>query len=82
MAYYEGYSAPVRARTSGAGIVALILGILSIFFNPFFVIGIIAIVLGRRERVFSAAANIGYICGWIGTVLWILAVVVWLGWIR
>lgn len=79
---YQSYPAPVRARSSGAAIAALVLGIISLFANLFFIPGIVAIVLGRRERAISTAANVGYILGIIGTILTIIYIAVYLGYIR
>ena len=62
----HAYVAPVVNSKADS---AFALGIMSIFFNFFFVPGILAIVWGGRERRVSSKANTGYICGIIGTVL-------------
>ncbi|HEU5001602.1 MAG TPA: hypothetical protein VFW71_02335 [Actinomycetota bacterium] len=79
---YQYYPPSARPVSSGAAIAALVFGIISIFANLFFVPGIIAIVLGRRERAISGAANAGYILGIIGTILTILLIALYLGYIR
>lgn len=65
----RAYAAPVATSKADA---ALVLGIISIFANLFYIPGILAIVWGGRERRESSKANAGYICGIIGTVLSIL----------
>ncbi len=47
----------------------MVLGIVSLFFNFFYVPGILAIIWGGRERAESSKARAGFICGIIGTAL-------------
>ncbi|MDP8936421.1 MAG: hypothetical protein M3O23_01580 [Actinomycetota bacterium] len=67
-----GYG-PGPARSESKATAALVLGIVSLFFNFFLVPGILAIVWGGRERQYDSKAKAGYICGIIGTVLSVLA---------
>ena len=63
---------PGPARSDSKATAALILGIVSLFFNFFLIPGILAIIWGSRERRYDGKANAGYICGIIGTVLSVL----------
>lgn len=72
---------PPRASgtTSSKADLALVLGILSIFLNFFYVPGILAMVWGGRERHESSKARTGFICGIVGTALsavWTLIIVI------
>lgn len=64
---------PGPARSDSKATAALVLGIVSLFFNFFLIPGILAIVWGGRERHYDGKAKAGYICGIIGTVLSVLA---------
>ncbi len=57
---------------------AFVLGIISLFINPCFVLGILAIVWGGKEKDYNSRAKTGFILGIIGTALsalWIVIIV-------
>lgn len=64
---------PGPGRSDSKATAALVLGIVSLFFNFFLIPGILAIIWGGRERRYDGKANAGYICGIVGTVLSVLA---------
>ena len=75
--------APVEAKVSWLAIVALVLGAVSIFFNPYLllsafavVLGIVALISARRtggQRAYELIAILGIIAGGIGAVLVIVS---------
>jgi hypothetical protein len=67
------YGPPPSNSKAGA---AQTLGIISIFFNVFYIPGILAIVWGRRERHQNSKARTGFVCGIIGTCISVLGTVI------
>lgn len=68
----QPYGAPAEGSKAQA---AFVLGIISLFINPCFICGILAIVWGGREKDYNSKAKTGWILGIIGTVLSLL----WIG---
>lgn len=73
----------VEAKVNWLAIVALVLGAVSIFFNPYLLLSAIAVVLGivglisarrtRGQRAYELIAILGIIAGGIGAVLVIVS---------
>jgi hypothetical protein len=71
------------ARVNGLSIAALVVGVVSIFFNPYLLVSVIAIVLGiiamvraRRagnQRTYRLIAILGIVAGAVGAVLVIVS---------
>ena len=77
----EPSSAP--ARVNWSAVIALVIGVLSIFFNPYLLLSAIAIVLGivalvgarrtRSQRGYELVAILGIAAGAVGAVLLIVS---------
>ena len=71
------------ARVNGLSIAALVVGVVSIFFNPYLLVSVIAIVLGiiamvgahraGNQRTYRLIAILGIVAGAIGAVLVIVS---------
>jgi hypothetical protein len=72
------YGAPPPAASSGTGTAALVCGIIGLFVcGP--ILGIIAVVLGRRAQAGGqrgGTARAGEILGYIDIALWVLVIVI------
>jgi hypothetical protein len=78
----EPSSPPNAAKSNGLPIAALVVGAVSIFFNPYLLVSVVAIVLGiiplvgaRRasDRTYRLIAILGIVAGAVGAVLLIVS---------
>ena len=78
----EPSSPSSAAKSNGLPIAALVVGVVSIFFNPYLLVSVVAIVLGiiplvgaRRagERTYRLIAILGIVAGAVGAVLLIVS---------
>jgi Domain of unknown function (DUF4190) len=75
--------AAADARVNGLAIAALVVGVVSIFFNPYLLVSVIAIVLGiiammraqraGNQRTYRLIAILGIVAGAVGAVLVIVS---------
>jgi drug/metabolite transporter (DMT)-like permease len=76
-------SAAADAKVNGLSIAALVVGVVSIFFNPYLLVSVIAIVLGiiavvraqqtGNQRTYRLIAILGVVAGAVGAVLVIVS---------
>ncbi len=64
-----------KSQVTGSDTASLVCGILSIIFANL-ILGIIAICLGSKRKTENPQAKSGYICGIVGTVLGLFAVII------